>query len=330
MTAALYGPGGFFVAGSPPSAHFRTSGLASPVFAQALLRLVAAVDDALGSPPALDVVDVGAGRGELLRTLAALAPASLAGRMRLVAVELAPRPPTLPTAVEWLSRAPSRIRGVLLAIEWLDNVPLDVAAVDPDGQLRYVLVEPSSGEESLGPPVAGDSADAAWLARWWPSRAAPPGARIELGLPRDEAWAEAVSTVEHGVALAVDYGHVAGERPLFGTLTGYRAGRQVAPVPDGGCDITAHVAMDSAAAAAGLAYGLRSQRDALRALGVDGTRPPLSLASTDPSDYVRALAAASAAAELTDPAGLGGHRWLLHPIGVPDPLGQSDASADRR
>jgi SAM-dependent MidA family methyltransferase len=91
-------------------------------------------------------------------------------------------------------------------------------------------------------------------------------------------------------------------------------------VPDGSCDLTAHVAMDSVAtagsAAAGQPYTLVSQREALRALGADGARPPLTLASTDPTGYVRALAAASAAAELTDPAGLGAHWWLCQPVGI--------------
>jgi hypothetical protein len=80
------------------------------------------------------------------------------------------------------------------------------------------------------------------------------------------------------------------------------------------------VAVDSVASAgervAGRAYSLISQREGLRALGADGGRPPLSLAASDPTGYVRALAAASAVAELTDPAGLGGHWWLLQPVGV--------------
>ncbi|MEV5768855.1 hypothetical protein AB0L34_30400, partial [Micromonospora sp. NPDC052213] len=71
MDRALYGPGGFFVAGSGPADHFRTSVHASPAFAAALLRLVEQVDAALGHPARLDVVDVGAGRGELLRALSA-------------------------------------------------------------------------------------------------------------------------------------------------------------------------------------------------------------------------------------------------------------------
>jgi hypothetical protein len=60
---------------------------------------------------------------------------------------------------------------------------------------------------------------------------------------------------------------------------------------------------------------LLPQRDALRALGVTGTRPPLALASTDPAAYVRALASASEAAELTAAGGLGDFLWLLQPVG---------------
>lgn len=121
--------------------------------------------------------------------------------------------------------------------------------------------------------------------------------------------------------MAVDYGHLRDDRPVDGTLTGYRGGRQVPPVLDGTTDVTAHVAMDSVASAgaavARCAYSLVSQAEALRALGADGARPPLSLAGTDPAGYVRALAAASAVAELTDPAGLGGHLWLRQPVGIP-------------
>jgi SAM-dependent MidA family methyltransferase len=201
---------------------------------------------------------------------------------------------------------------VLLATEWLDNVPLDVAEVDPDGRARRVLVDPGTGLETLGPDV--DPADRFWLARWWP--AARAGERIELGWPRDVAWADAVSAVRRGCALAVDYGHLRAARPPLGTLTGYRDGRQVPPRPDGSTDVTAHVAVDSAAVAAGTPYRIISQRAALRGLGVDGGRPPLDLARTDPAAYLRALSAAGAAAELTDPAGLGGHWWLLHEVGI--------------
>ena len=352
MTQALYGADGFFVAGGAgPAGHFRTSAVASPLFAGALLQLIAQVDDALGHPDPFDVVDVGAGRGELLAALRALVAApsargpslpvrgpslpargpippvpgpippvpgrSLRERVRWVAVEVAPRPDGLPADIAWRQNLPDGIVGLLLATEWLDNVPLDLAEVDDAGRVRRVLVDPKSGEESLGGTV--DAADTWWLARWWPPLREP-GDRAELGWSRDGAWADAVASVRRGCALAVDYGHLRTARPVYGTLTGFRGGRQVTPVPDGSCDVTAHVAIDSVAAAAGSPYEIISQRVALRALGVDGGRPPLELASTDPAGYLRALSAAGAAAELTDPAGLGDHWWLLHGIGIDPPL----------
>ena len=209
----------------------------------------------------------------------------------------------------WQRDIPAGLVGLLIATEWLDNVPLDVLDVDDRGELRKVLVDRSTGTETLGAPA--DPADRFWLSRWWPG----PG-RVEVGWPRDTAWADAVSSVRRGAALCVDYGHRRAARPVSGTLTGFRDGRQVAPVPDGSCDVTAHVAMDAVAVAAGLPYRMVRQREALKALGVDGARPPLALARTDPAGYVRALSAAGAAAELIDPAGLGSHWWLCHHVGI--------------
>src|SRR5439155_16840402 len=97
------------------------------------------------------------------------------------------------------------------------------------------------------------------------------------------------------------------DRDVGGTLTGYRDGRQVRPVPDGSTDITAHVHLASCGAT------ILSQREALRRLGVDGRVPPYD---GDPGRYAAALARASAAAELLDPHGLGGFSWLGETRGV--------------
>ncbi|BAL92999.1 hypothetical protein AMIS_77790 [Actinoplanes missouriensis 431] len=310
MRAALYGTDGFFVRDDAgPAGHFRTSVHASPLFAGALLRLVERLDRALGRPETFDLVDVGAGRGELLRTLLATLPAGLAGRVRPVAVEIAPRPPGLDPRISWRRDIPDRVTGLLIATEWLDNVPLDVVETDEHGTLRKVLVDRRTGAETLGAPA--DAADLFWLSRWWTG----PG-RIEIGWPRDTAWADAVAAVRRGVALCVDYGHRRADRPTLGSLTGYRDGRQVPPVPDGSCDVTAHVAMDAVAVAAGHPYTMIRQREALKALGVDGARPPLDLARTDPAAYLRSLSAAGSAAELIDPSGLGAHWWLWHAVNV--------------
>lgn len=322
MEAALYGPGGFYVrpGGPGPAGHFRTSVHASGLYAGAVARLLRWVDGRLGHPPGLDLVDMGAGRGELLAgVLAALEP-EVASRVRPYAVERAERPAGLDPRIRWVGAAPERTTGLLFANEWLDNVPLEVAE---DG--RYVLVA-RDGTESPGGRVDGE--DRVWLDRWWPG-----GGRAEIGRPRDEAWAAAVATLERGLAVAVDYSHTREARPPYGTLTGFRGGREVPPVPDGSCDVTAHVALDACAAAcAGPGAGtgastgtgteastgatLLTQREALAALGVSGARPPLALASTDPAAYVRALATAGEAAELTARGGLGDFGWLVQPVGI--------------
>ncbi|MEV4740553.1 SAM-dependent methyltransferase [Streptomyces sp. NPDC049555] len=311
--AALYGPGGFYRRPEGPAGHFRTSVHASPLFAGAVVELLRRVDAALGHPAELAFTDVGAGRGELVRAVLERCPQDLAARLRPYAVEIADRPAGLDPRVVWLEKVPEGVEGLLFANEWLDNVPVDVAEADGAGSARRVFVG-EDGEEMLGEPVAGE--DAAWLARWWPLEGAPPGSRAEIGHPRDAAWAHAVGSLRAGLAVAVDYAHERATRPPFGTLAGFRDGREVRPVPDGSCDITAHVALDACAAAGpGTGAAVTTQRRALHALGVDGGRPPLSLASSDPAAYVRALGTAGEAAELTAPGGLGGFGWLLQPVG---------------
>jgi SAM-dependent MidA family methyltransferase len=303
---ALYGSDGFSLR-SAPRDHFRTNVTASPLFARAVRELAGRVDDALGRPDPLDVVDVGAGRGELLHGLP-----DVPARWRLTAVERAPDPGT---GLRWLAEAPPTT-GLLLAHELLDVVPLEVV----DGE-RLVLVS-RDGREEPGPRAP--EGVLAWLQRWWPG-----GGRAECGLARDLAWQALVGRVQRGVAVAVDYGHVlppvAGhasspeQQDVFArrrpTLTGYRYGRAVPPVPDGTCDLTAHVALDSAAAVTG--SRLLRQREALRALGVDGALPAWA---GDADGYARALQDASQAASLLDPSGLGGYGWLVRAVGVPDPL----------
>ena len=296
---ALYGEDGFFLRESPAS-HFRTSVSASPLFATAVRRLAGLVDDALGHPDPFDVVDVGAGRGELLSGLP-----DVPARWRLTGVDLAPDPGT---GAAWRADVPE-LTGLLVANEWLDDVPLEVVF---DG--RVVLVD-DDGTESLGGPASQEALD--WTATWWPQ-----GRRVEVGLPRDRAWAAAVGQIQRGVAVAVDYGHVLGDRGTRGdrrpTLTGWRDGRPVHPVPDGSCDITAHVALDAVAAAC--SGRLTSQHEALTALGIRSEPPPRELSTTDPHGYLAQLAEASSAGELLDRRSLGSYGWVVKAVGTADPL----------
>jgi SAM-dependent MidA family methyltransferase len=305
--SALYADTGFYRQARTPARHFRTSVHIGLVFAEAVLRLLQEVDDALGRPARLDLVDVGAGGGELLEGVARLAPAELSDRLRLTAVELALRPADSATGITWTSTLPHSITGLVFANEWLDNVPVEVVEQTTDGPR---LVDPYTDRTGGAP----EAADLRWLDRWWPLDV---GERAEVGRPRDEAWAGVLAALHRGVAVAADYAHRLPHRPPLGTLTGYRDGRQVDPVPDGSCDITAHVAID-ACAEAGLRCGatdtlLTTQREALRALGVRGGQPPIG---TDPIRYLRDLQRASDEAELIDRAGLGGFDWLVQTAGV--------------
>jgi SAM-dependent MidA family methyltransferase len=327
MERALYAEDGFYLRAGGPREHFRTSAH-SPHFATAIAELCARVDRALGRPARFDIVDLGAGHGELLRHLAEQLPKlhpGLAPRVRYVAVELAPRPATLPEQIEWVSAPPSGITGLLVAHEWLDNVSCEVALASGEGP-RYLLVDPATGDEEPGALV--EQEDRAWLERWWPLNAARAGstpleapARAEVGRARDEEWASAVASLERGVALAIDYAHLRASRPEGGTLLGYREGRAVRPVPDGSCDITAHVALDAVAAAGertgGRTVALTPQRAALATLGLTGGRPHVVLAQRDPAAYMRSLAAASEIAHLRSSEGLGGFLWLLQAWNCP-------------
>lgn len=271
---ALYGPDGFYRR-ERPAAHFRTSVHASALFGQAIARLARAVG-------ADEVVDIGAGSGELGKVL----------RDEGLSV----------LEIELDDELPTTLSGLVIANEWLDNIPCDVAELDDDGVPRYLLAD-----LSLGSVVEGN--DLAWLTDWWPLR--EPGDRAEIGLARDHAWSDVVRRLSDGaVAVAIDYGHVRGGRPPYGTVTGFRAGRECDPVLDGTCDVTAHVALDS------LSGSIVWQRDALRALGVSAARPSLELAQTAPLRYVAELSSAGEAAELLDPSGLGGFGWVWTAVGT--------------
>ncbi|WTW95751.1 SAM-dependent methyltransferase [Streptomycetaceae bacterium NBC_01309] len=301
---ALYGTGGFYLRPEGPAGHFRTSVHASPLFAGALARL--AREAGLTA-----VVDVGAGRGELLVALLRIDPS-----LALHGVDVAARPESLPPSIGWSPEVPGDVSALLVANEWLDNVPVDVVEVDGHGVPRIVEVESGTGHERLGAEASG--ADAAWLDRWWPLKGAEPGLRAEVGVPRDEAWAAAVESLPSGLAVAIDYGHECASRPPFGTLAGYRQGRAVPPIPDGTCDVTSHVAVDAIAAAgeAAGATGTRqlTQRAALHALGVSGKRPPYERARADPRGYLAALRDAGEAGELTALGGLGSFRWVVQGV----------------
>lgn len=306
---ALYATPGGFYRHTTPATHFATAVQGIPGSTAIMAEAVTQLADHLGCPA---VVDLAAGRGELAAEIA-----HGRGDLHLTAIDVVPRPAGLPEKVAWhrtpggpnLTGLPEMDRALVIAHEWLDVVPCPIWQIDGRGEPRVVLVA-SDGRESLGAgpgrPGGPLPADLAWCERWWPMAGLPEGARIEVGRARDEAWAGLLSAAPRAVCLAVDYGHTRADRPPYGTLLGFRGGHPVPPAPDGRCDLTAHVAVDS------LAQDERHrQRDLLLSLGVDATAPPVELAGEDPPRYLARLTGAGAAARLLDPAGLGGFHWVL-------------------
>lgn len=283
---ALYGAGGLVHDGSTPGTHYRTSVHVGAVLAEAVAELLARVDTRLAHPARLDLVDAGAGGGELLVGVRDCLGPALRARVHPVAVDL--RAPPAGWALPWRAELPTDVHGLVVAHELLDAVPCPVVT-RTSGVLRRVQVD-EPGRQRPGPGVGG--AERRWLERWG---APAEGACVEVGLPRDALWARVLAGVRAGSALAVDYGV---EQPAD-TLAGYRRGVQVHPVPDARTDLTAHVHWPSVRA---LHPGVhRTQAAALAGLGAGAPR------SAD--DWLAAAERAGHRAELTDLLGLGGFGW---------------------
>ena len=316
---ALYGPAGFYRRPEGPAGHFATSAQGLPGTGQLLAGAVLT----LAARHGLDtVVELAAGRGELVRALheASEGPAvpgvdSHAGPgparpPRLVGLDVVDRPTGLPAEIGW-RRSPGGAllpedltdleHTLVLAHEWLDVVPCPVVARESPGHpWHHLEVDPGTGSERPGSPVAG--ADLHWLTEHVPDHVR----RAEVGRPRDTAYSDLCSRVDHGLVLAVDYGHTRDSRPAHGSLAAYRDGTVVPPVPDGSCDLTAHVAVDTLGA-----DRLLTQRAALHDLLGRAATPPHELSRTDPAAYLAGIARSSALTTLTAPGGLGGFWWAL-------------------
>jgi SAM-dependent MidA family methyltransferase len=255
-TRAATGPGGFYrQASGLAEQHFATNVSAGSATAQRILEVAGAdIERLLTTHGSITITDVGAGDGSLLAQLMELVGEGPGPRISWRAIDLRARPRSAVSRIDWItgdlaevttSLAPSS--GLVIAHELLDDIPCDILEVDDEGSLRTVVVDPRTGREQLGTVVTHD----AWCERWWRRR--EPAGRIEVGRSRDETWQTITAMVSDGVALAVDYGHVAAERDSgvwdAGTLSAFREGRLVPVVPDGSCNITAHVAMDACASA---------------------------------------------------------------------------------
>lgn len=302
MEMTLYAPGlGYYMAGSRKlgaEGDFVTAPEISPLFGQCLARQCAQVLQGMADG---DVLEFGAGSGSLALTLMQemaglerlprryliLEPSSeLRERQQQAVQRLAP---DLTARFQWLERLPERLRGVVIANEVLDAMPVNRFALQ-NGDVREVFVRWHGGrfeEFSAAPESAALTAAVERLLEQ--GLELGDGYRSEINL-RVGPWLTALGRMlGAGVVLLIDYGYpyreyYLAERTMGTLMCYYRHRAHSDPFRFVGLqDITAHVdftAVARAGKAAGLSLaGYTTQSNFLLASGLDEL-----LAESDPAD----------------------------------------------
>jgi len=238
MELALYSPDGFFggdTLRSKKSGDFLTSPEVSNLFGETLAEFVRREYQRIGDP--FEVVEVGAGSGSLIR------PLLETHRVPARAVEVSPAARrSLSESVETSDQMPASVRGVIIANELIDNLPMALAQKVGDvWRERWVGSDADELTFVDSPPrdkVVG------WLDRF--AGEVPDGGWVEVQLEAQRWLGEALDSLEAGSILIIDYGDTAENlipRRQDGTLRTYRA-HHLGPHPldePGETDITADV-----------------------------------------------------------------------------------------
>jgi SAM-dependent MidA family methyltransferase len=293
MEMALYAPRlGYYIAGAVKlgrDGDFVTAPEISPLFGRCLALQCAEVLEELAGG---DLLELGAGTGalavEILRTLEQIGtlPArylilepspDLQARQRALIAE---RIPGLAARCHWLTRLPLDLRGVVLANEVLDAMPVHRFAIRADGGIDEVFVADCDGAlREVTAPARSPGLAVAVAAIQEEGFARTPGYRSEINL-RLPPWMQALgSTLQQGLVLLVDYGYprAAYYQPdrTMGTLMCHiRHQAHEDPYSYIGLqDITAHVdftAVAEAGIAAGFTLaGFTTQANFLIGCGID-------------------------------------------------------------
>jgi SAM-dependent MidA family methyltransferase len=306
MELALHEPGlGYYAGGARKlgaGGDFVTAPELSPLFARTLARQVAQLLE-----PGEAVLEFGAGSGALAESL--LEELSCPYFILETSPELRQRQEQrLGDRVHWIDHLPQRFRGVMLANEVVDAMPVHALAWTPGGVLER--------------GVCANEGQLAWSDRPANRLILSHSKEIEIEIPPSgryeselalfaRAWMRSLGRfLERGAILVIDYGFP--EREFFhpqrsmGTLAcHYRHRVHGDPFYLPGLqDITAHVdfsALARAAAEAGLeVLGYASQAQFLVNCGITDL-----LAEENPADAKRYLPAAAAAQKLLSPAEMG-------------------------
>ncbi len=337
---------------------FLTSPEVGPLFGAVMARALDAWWVALGSPERFTVVEAAAGTGSMARSVLAAAPAC-ARALTYVLVERAAalrrrHGDHLPLVDSSLAFAPGAdgepvparraadrgprvvsleelpavgITGVVLANELLDNLSFGLLERGTEGwsEVYVGLVETESTGQGDGDErqalveilLPASDHDARLADQLAPD--APVGGRVPCQREASVWLATALSRVERGRVVVIDYGSTTAEmaeRPMAEWVRTYsRHGRGVSPLAElGAQDVTCEVAVDQLAVVRPPSRS-SSQADFLAAHGIDvlveeGRRIWREQAHVGDLAAVRARSRVGEGEALVDPAGLGGFAVL--------------------
>jgi len=312
MDIALYEPElGYYCGGNPlfgAAGDFVTAPDLSPLFARTLARQVAELLE-----PGDAILEFGAGSGalaeELLRALAELG----CGAPSYLILETSPglrarQRERLGTRARWIERLPHRFRGVIIANEVVDAMPVHALTWTAKGILERGVCANEGELAWCERPAQGEVLSSALAI----DVALPPSGRYESELSlAARAWMRTVAeSLERGALIVVDYGFPQREyyhpQRCTGTLMchyRHRAHGDPFYLP-GLQDITAHVdfsALARSASDAGLEIlGYAGQARFLVNCGIADL-----LAQLDASDVRRYAPLAAGANRLLSPAEMG-------------------------
>lgn len=329
MTLCLTHPQyGYYVTRDPFGADgdFTTAPEVSQIFGELLGLWALSVWRMLGEPEAINLIELGPGRGTMMRD--ALRASRVLPQFReALSVHMVEISPTLEqvqrntlrdaeVAVSWhrylldVPEGPS----IILANEYLDALPVHQVVKQKDGWHERVIGLNSNGEFALG--LAPDTLTQ--FDRFMPKKVkeAPVGAIFEW---RNDIHAFDIArrVREKGAALFIDYGHV--ESDVGETLQSVNDHAFADPLSAPGlADITAHVDFfifgEAAESMGASVHGPVTQAKFLRELGIDARADALRRGAS----AEQAAAITSAVARLTE-SGRTGMGDLFKVIAISDP-----------
>ena len=294
---------------------FLTSSEVGPLFGAVLVNWIDSVWEDLGQPSGFTVVEVGAGRGTLARSIIAASPRCLENGSYVMVERSSFQRLSHPSGIRIISSSDlptEKITGVVIANELLDNLPFDL--IEADGQQWHEVCVGIKESGNLT-EVISDSC--------YPKICLEPkiGSRIPI---QDIARSWVVSVLdllEAGSLLVIDYTSTTLEmatRPVtewLRTYCGHNSGNSPLYLP-GSQDITVEVAFDQLPSG----FTMTSQADFMETWGIsdlvfEGHRIWEESASVGDLRAVKARSRISEAEALCDLSGLGSFSAIEWKVG---------------